>query len=210
MRIGILGSGAIGGPLGRLWAKAGHEVMFASRHPDQLRSLVVAAGSTARAGSVNEAMDFGEMVLEAVPFAASLDLPADRLAGKVLVSASNYYPQRDGKIDLGGVSQSEALAQRLPGVSVVKAFNMMFAEEMEARANGETGDPLAIYFAGDSSDAKTTAASLIEAAKFAPVDTGPLAAGWIFESGGPLYAKRMSADEAKSKLEDLARNGAPL
>ncbi|RMB01998.1 NADPH-dependent F420 reductase [Eilatimonas milleporae] len=209
MRIGIVGSGAIGGPLGRLWANAGHDVMFSSRRPDQLRTLVTAAGSKARAGSANEAMDFGQIVLEAVPFAASLDLPADRLAGKALISASNYYPQRDGEIDLGGVSQSEALAQRLPGVTVVKAFNMMFAEEIEARANGDTNASLAIYFAGDSADAKSTAASLIEAAKFAPVDAGPLAAGWIFESGGPLYAKRMSTDEAKSKLENLARNGAP-
>ncbi|MEM1422054.1 MAG: NAD(P)-binding domain-containing protein [Pseudomonadota bacterium] len=208
MRIGIVGSGAIGGPLGRLWAQAGHDVMFSSRHPDQLRTLVTAAGSKARAGSANEAMDFGQIVLEAVPFAASLDLPADRLAGKALISASNYYPQRAGEIDLGGMSQSEALAQRLPGVTVVKAFNMMFAEEMKARANGEIEDPLAIFCAGGSADAKTTTASLIEAAKFAPVDAGPLAAGWIFESGGPLYAKRMSANEAKSKLEEFVRNGA--
>ena len=209
MKIGIVGSGAIGGPLGRLWAQAGHEVMFSSRNPDRLSPLVAAAGDKARAGSADEAMDFGEIVLEAVPFAASLRLPAGPLSGKVLISASNYYPQRDGEIDLGGVSQSEALGRRLPGVAVVKAFNMMFAEEMEARADGETDDPLAIFFAGDDGDAKSATAPLIEAAKFAPIDAGPLAAGWIFESGGPLYAKRMSADDARGKLRDLDKSGTP-
>lgn len=203
MKIGILGSGNIGGSLGRLWAAAGHEVFFASRHPEELQELAEEAGHGARVGTSDEAMAFGDVVLDALPFAASLDLPADALAGKILVMASNYYPERDGDIDLGGVSQSECLAAKLTDTHVVKAFNMMSASEMEARANGMDHDEIAILFAGNDDDAKSAARQLIEDAKFVPVDAGKLRQGELFQSGDVLYAKRLTHDEAVASLTDL-------
>ena len=89
MKIGILGSGRIGGSLGRSWAAAGHSVMFSSRHPEELEDLAARAGTDARTGTPDEAIAFADVILEALPYAALLELDADALAGKLLVSASN-------------------------------------------------------------------------------------------------------------------------
>lgn len=193
MKIGIIGSGNIGGPLGRLWAQAGHDVFFSSRHPETLDGLVRQAGGSARAGTPEDAIAFADVLLEAIPYAAALELPADALAGKTIISSSNYYTQRDGEIDLKGLSQTELVAARLPQTRVVKAFNMMPAGEMQQRADGETNTRLAIFFAGDDEDAKSVATDLITAAHFEPVDTGELASGAIFEHGGPrLFCPSLS------------------
>jgi predicted dinucleotide-binding enzyme len=85
MKIGIIGSGHIGGALGPLWAKAGHEVFYSSRHPDQLQDLVRRTGPKAQAGSLEAAAGFGEVILLAVPFGALPELGpriAPLLAGK--------------------------------------------------------------------------------------------------------------------------------
>ena len=209
MRIGILGSGHIGGALGRLWAAAGHEVLFASRNPERLGERVTRAGGGARAGTPDEAMAWGEVVLDALPYRAALALPAEGLLGKVLVTASNYYPQRDGEIDLGGLTQSEALALRLPGTRVAKAFNMMEAAEIEVRAEGEERPALAILVAGDDADSRDIAARLVREAGFAAVEAGPLAEGWLFQTDGPFYARKMGAEEARERLmEARKRQGA--
>lgn len=202
MKIGILGSGNIGGPLGRMWAAAGRDVMFSSRNPNSLGALAAQAGLSARIGTIDEAMRFGEVVLDALPFAASMTLPALLLEGKLLVTASNYYPQRDGDIKLGAPSQTQALAARLSGTRVVKAFNMMFAEEMDARADGSADVPIAVFLAGDDPAAKEIVAGLIRDAKFAPVDVGGLADGLLFQNGQPLYAKRWSEAEARIRVAE--------
>lgn len=203
MKVGIIGSGDIGGPLGRLWTAAGHEVFFSSRNPSDLADLAASAGPSADYGTVDEAIDFSDVLLEAVPFGAAMKLSPERYAGKTLISASNYYPECDGNIDLGGLSQSEAFAARLPQTKVVKAFNMMFAAEMAARADGKTTKRIAILLAGDDAEARAIAARLVEDAVFAPVDAGALANGRFLESGGPLYAKRMSEGEARRGLENV-------
>lgn len=208
MDIGIIGGGNIGGPLGRLWAAAGHRVRFGSRTPAKLAPLVAditAAGGDAQAVGVAEAAAFGEAVLEAVPFAALPDLPAKELAGKPLLSAGNYYPQRDGQIDLGGLSQSEWAARQLPGVRLVKAFNMMRAGVMTMLADGVGTPGLTILLAGDDADAKRVAERLVRDAKFEPVDAGPLAAGRAFQStDAPLYDVQLSPAEVRAKLATLA------
>jgi 8-hydroxy-5-deazaflavin:NADPH oxidoreductase len=195
MKIGVVGSGKVGGALGCLWAAAGHKVMFSSRRPASLQALASRVGASV--GSPAEAMSFGEVVLDAAPFAASLALPADALAGKTMITAANYYPQRDGRIVIARPSQSEMVAARVPHTRVVKAFNMMFADEMQARADGHTAEPLAIFLAGDDDTAKAVVAGLVRAAHFAPVDVGPLAEGVLFQNDGPLYAQRWTEDEAR-------------
>ncbi|WP_227270874.1 NADPH-dependent F420 reductase [Roseobacter weihaiensis] len=202
MKIGIVGSGNIGGPLGLLWAKAGHDIVFSSRNPETLTSLAAAAPK-AQTATPGEAIAFGDVILEAIPFKAALELPADALAGKVLISASNYYPQRDGDIDFHGVGQSERLAAGLPGVRVVKAFNMMQAGEMAALA-GDRGKPgLAIFVAGDDANARKIVSGLVSDARFSPVETGPLETGRHFESGAPLYNKKWTEAEARAALERI-------
>src|SRR3954464_14686300 len=100
MKIGVIGSGRIGTTLGGLWAKAGHEVMFSDRDPEQAKRAMQGAGPRARVGSVKEAASFGDAVLIAVPYAA---LPAvqsevgSALKGKVVVDPNNPVPARDGE-----------------------------------------------------------------------------------------------------------------
>lgn len=204
MKIGIIGSGNIGGSLGKLWAQAGHEVFFSSRHPEQLSDLVQQVGDKAQAGITEDAIAFADIILEAVPFNVAMSLPADALAGKTLITASNYYPQRDGEVEIDADTQSEALAKKLPDTKVVKAFNMMFAEEMEARADGKRTEKLAIFYAGDDAAAKAVVAELIEDAKFAPIDAGSLFNGRFFQNGEPLYAQRWSKEEARQALAGIS------
>jgi len=108
VRIGIIGSGNIGATAARLFAGAGHEVAISnSRGTETLKELVADLGPNVRAATVEEAAEFGEVMLEAIPFGRYKDLPVEPLAGKVVVDAANYYLQRDGEIDLGGLTSSE-------------------------------------------------------------------------------------------------------
>ena len=204
MKIAILGSGHIGGNLGKLWAKAGHEVFFGSRNPDNLAGLLEAIGPNAHAGTVDEALAFSDIVVDALPFGVTMDLPADKLAGNTLITASNYYPARDGTIDLEGLSHSEAVARRLPDTMVVKAFNMLYFKELEDRLAGGGTKDATVIIAGDNEEAKTHVAELVRDAQLDVVDAGPLAAGRWFETDAPLYNKRLSAAEVRAQLATLS------
>jgi predicted dinucleotide-binding enzyme len=99
MKIGIVGSGQIGGLIGRLWSQAGHEVLFSSRHPEHLAELVEQAGGAARAGTPEEAIAFGDVVLLSIPFVALPDFGrsmTEALGRKVVLETANPYPDRDG------------------------------------------------------------------------------------------------------------------
>ncbi len=98
MKIGILGSGNIGGTLGQHWAKGEHEVMFSSRKPEELKPMASAAG--AQIGTVEAAAAFGEVILLAIPFGKIPELAQQigRLDNKILINATNPYPQRDGDV----------------------------------------------------------------------------------------------------------------
>src|SRR5438309_8780890 len=101
LKIGIIGSGRIGTTFGGLWAKAGHEIMFSDRDPEQAKRAAESAGAHARAGTVEDAVAFGDAVLIAVPYGA---LPAiaqqvgEKLKGKVVVDPNNPVPSRDGEM----------------------------------------------------------------------------------------------------------------
>lgn len=202
MKIGILGSGNIGGALGRLWAAAGHQVFFSSRHPERLGGLVQKAGPNAHAGCPEDAAAFGEVLLEAVPFGHVGNLPLEHMKGKVVLTAANYYPSRDGQIDLGGKTESEWVASRMPGVRLVKAFNMMRAGVMEELADGGGRPGLAIFIAGDDGEAKRVASVLVTDARFTPIDVGPLRSGALFQTNAPLYDTQMDPESARKAVEE--------
>jgi len=134
MRIGIIGSGMIGGTLTRLWAGLGHDVVVSnSRGPESLAALVAAAGDHASAATAAEAAAAGEVVVVAIPLGRYRQLPVDALAGKVVVDAMNYYPGRDGnmaELDAGTTGSSEMLAGLLGDARVVKAFNTIYFEHL--------------------------------------------------------------------------------
>lgn len=203
MDIGIIGAGNIGGTLARLLTGAGHTVVIAnSRGPETLTD-VVSGVEGLRAGTVEEAADAVDLVIEAVPLKAVPDLPADALDGRILVSAANYYPDRDGPIDFDGRTQTEWVAARVPGARVVKAFNTIWFGHLAAQ--GDPGLPeeerRAIFLAGDDDAAKQIVADLIRELGFGPVDTGGLADGGARqEPGTPIYNAQLTVREARDRL----------
>ena len=208
MRIGIIGAGKIGGTLAELWAKAGHQVAVAnSRGPDSLKDLVEAIGSSARAMTVEDAANFGEVVLLAVPFRRPEALPAAvLLAGKVVIDAMNPHAEDGGLLDLGGKTSSEVTAERLPGARLVKAFNTIHSDTL--RTAGRPAMPEAqrfvVFLAGDDGRAKQRVAALIREAGFAAIDTGSLAIGGrLMEPGSAIHNRPMLQPEARDVIATM-------
>jgi predicted dinucleotide-binding enzyme len=204
MRIGIIGSGKIGGTLARSWARAGHEVAIAnSRGPESLAGLVGEIGSNAHAATAAEAAEFGEMLLLAIPFGDYATLPFDHMTGKIVIDAMNYYPERDGEIDTRTFTSSEQVALRLPAARVVKAFNTLYYETLasKGRPDAPLDDRLAIFVAGDDPEAKALVTGLIQELGFAPVDTGSLREGSRKQQpGSPIYNRPLRPEQAKAML----------
>lgn len=204
MKIGIIGAGHIGGTAARLFHDAGHEVAVSnSRGPETLRQLEAGIGPNARAETVEGAAGFGELVLEAIPFGSYASLPADELAGKTVISASNYYPNRDGEIGFDGLTQTELVARHLQGSRVVKAFNTIYWEHLRDQGDPSRppGDRRVIPLAGDDPEAKARVADLIAQIGFAPLDLGSLRdGGRSMQPGQPIYNRDLTLREADELL----------
>lgn len=215
LKIGVIGSGHIGGTIGTLWAKAGHPVLFSSRHPEALKPLLDEAGPNARAGTPAEAVAFGDVVFIAVPYGALPQVGRDlgpALAGKVVMDACNAVASRDG--DIAAVAKDKGIglttASLLPGAHVVRAFNTMSYRIFAAEAH-RTGDPLAIPLAGDDARAVMLASILVRDAGFAPVVVGGLATASEFSTGARGYGQQVGAAALREKLGLPAQSpdGAP-
>src|SRR5215467_8249833 len=203
-RIGVIGSGHIGGTIGGLWIKKGHPVAFSSRHPDELKPLVAELGSLARAGTVAEAISFGDVLFIAVPYGAVPQIGKEYSAamkGKVMLDACNAVSARDGavadEVEQDGIGVTTQ--KYFPGVRIVRAFNTMSYMIFAREANRP--DPrLAIPIAGDDPQAVQVAAILVHDAGFDPVIVGKLADARRFQRGQPGYGQQVSAAELKQKL----------
>jgi predicted dinucleotide-binding enzyme len=203
-RIGVIGSGNIGGTIGRLWVKSGHPVLFSSRHPEELKGMVAKLGSLAQAGSVEQAVAFGEVLFIAVPYGAIPQVGRDYSAamkGKIMLDACNAVSSRDGaiadEVEQNGIGVTTQ--KYFPGVHVVRAFNTMSYAVFAREANRP--DPkLAIPIAGDDPKAVQVAAALVRDAGFDPVPVGTLADARRFQRGQPGYGQQVTAAELKQKL----------
>ncbi len=204
LRIGVIGSGHIGGTVGGLWVKAGHPVLFSSRHPEELKDLVAGLGPLVRAGTVAQAIAFGDALLIAVPYGA---LPAlgqdygDALKGKIVLDACNAVSGRDGaiadEVERNGIGVTSQ--KYLPGARLVRAFNTMSYMILAREANRP--DPkMAIPIAGDDAAAVLVVAELVRNAGFDPVVVGKLTDASRFQRGGPGYGPSVSAAELRQKL----------
>jgi hypothetical protein len=203
MNIGIIGAGNIGATLAKLFSEVGHNIAISnSRGPESLTELVGNLGVNVQAMTVEDAAIFGDVVIEAIPFGRYQTLPADPLAGKILVSAANYYPGRDGEIDLKSMAQTELVAQHLPETKVVKAFNTIWSQHLEHQ--GDTTKPVeerrVIFLAGDDAEAKAIVSDLITEIGFGPLDTGSLRESTIQEPGAKIYNVAMTVSEARQML----------
>ncbi|HEY8166310.1 MAG TPA: NADPH-dependent F420 reductase [Gemmatimonadaceae bacterium] len=182
MRIGILGSGLMGGKLGTIFARAGHDVVFSYSHSrKKLEKLARDAGKNARAGSPSEAAQDADALLLAVHWSRLDDVlrQAGDLSGKVVVSCSMPMNADDTDLVIAHKSSgAEALAKRLRKSKIVAAFNTVPSEVLfdvfESRRKSKR--PSLVYY-GDDRRAKKVAAELIRDVGFDPVDAGPLRIG---------------------------------
>jgi predicted dinucleotide-binding enzyme len=204
-RIGVIGSGHIGGTIGGLWVKSGHPVLFSSRHPDELKDLVAGLGELAQAGTVDQAIAFGDVLFIAVPYAALPQIGREygaALKGKIMLDACNAVAARDGNTladeveqeGVGVVSQKYLASARL-----VRAFNTLNYKIFASEAR--RSDPrLAVPIAGDDPEAVQIAAALVRDAGFDPVVVGKLADAARFQRGAPGYGQAITAAELRQKL----------
>jgi len=208
--IGIIGAGAIGSQLARLAVKTGHHVIISnSRGPDTLVELVSELGPNARAGTVAEAAQAGELVVVTIPLKNIGSVPVAPLAGKIVIDTNNYYPQRDGRIaelEDESTTTAELLQKHLPTSKVVKAFNHIYAAELTTHGL-PAGAPnrRALVIAGDDHTAKGIVTKLLDAFGFDTVDAGPLAEGWRIQRDTPGYGPRRNAEELKKDLAAAKR-----
>ena len=191
--VGFIGSGHIGGTVARLAAAAGYDVVLSnSRGPETLKGLVAELGSRARAATPAEAAAAGDLVLVSVPLRAYREVPAQPLAGTVVMDTNNYYPQRDGHIaelDDGSTTSSELLRRHLGTAQVVKVFNNIFFRHLASLARpAGAADRTALPIAGDDPRAKAAVTGFLDAIGYDAVDAGPLGAGGRrFQVDTPAY-----------------------
>jgi 8-hydroxy-5-deazaflavin:NADPH oxidoreductase len=179
MRVGILGSGLMGGKLGTLFARAGHEVIFSyARSEAKLKKLARDAHGNARAGTPGEAAEDADAVLLAVHWSRIEDVlnQSGELAGKVIVTCSLPMNGNDTALVVAHTSSgAEALAKRVPRARVVSAFNTVPSEVLFGvfEARRKAARPSLVY-CGDEASSKSIAAELIRDIGFDPMDAGPL------------------------------------
>ena len=205
-RIGVIGSGHIGGTLGRLWVQAGHPVMFSSRHPDELKDMVQGLGPLASAGTPQQAAAFGDAVLVAVPYRALPQIGHDlapELKGKVVLETGNATAH-DGADTTQQVQQrgiGVVSAEALPGTRLVRAFNSLNWQKL--LHDNHRSSPIAVPIAGDDPQAVQVAETLVRDAGFAPVLVGPLSRAGDFAMGSPMFQatqSEISADEMRRRF----------
>jgi 8-hydroxy-5-deazaflavin:NADPH oxidoreductase len=190
--VGLIGSGRIGSTVARLAIAAGYDAVLSnSRGPETLRDVVESLGPRARAATGDEAAVLSDLVVVAVPVKAYQALPAEALAGRLVLDAGNYYPPRDGnlpELDDKSLTSSAYLQRNVPGAEVVKVFNNIFFKHLQnlARPAG-SANRSCLPIAGDSAAAKETVAEFLDAIGYEALDYGPLAESWRQEPGTPAY-----------------------
>lgn len=205
LKIGTIGAGNIGGGLGSMWVKAGHEVFFSSLNPDELKPMVAALGPRARAGTTAQAIAFGDVVLLSVPYRAVPSVGkefAQALRGKIIIDTCNATPARDGEELVALTKQKTigvATASFFPGARMVRGFNSIGAKVLQDNA-GRSGDKLPIPIASDDKEAAAVAARLVREAGFEPVMAGALAKSGEFSMGTPGYGVHANAAALKKVL----------
>ena len=179
MRIGILGSGRMGGKLGTLFARAGHDVVFSyARSEAKLKRLAREAKVNARAGTPTDAARDAAVLLLAVHWSRVDDVlqQAGDVSGRVIVTCSLPMNADDTDLVIAHTSSgAETLAQKIPGAQVVSAFGTVPSEVLfDVFAGRRKAKRPSLVYCGDDPRAKKLTAGLIRDVGFDPVDAGPL------------------------------------
>ncbi|MBJ9992665.1 NAD(P)-binding domain-containing protein [Paenibacillus sp. S28] len=190
MQIGVIGTGHMGGTLGKKWAAEGHEVMFGTRDPhhERIQALLQESGPQAQAGTVREAAAFGEVILLAV-MADEVErvlAEAGALAGKILINCTNRFDGQSADIEVRRLAQESR---------VVRAFHTLTWEVL-AQPRYEEGNAT-VYISGEDAEAKDTVARLSRDIGLDPVDVGDsenmerieAGIGMLWQALSPLFGR---------------------
>jgi predicted dinucleotide-binding enzyme len=210
MIIGMIGSGNIGSTLGKHWAKAGHHVLFSSRHPEELNQLVVEIGSNVKACSIKEVFEAdADVYVLAMPFYAIdklSELYAGEYADTTIIDVTNPYPQRDGDMAKevldANYNASEYTAMKFGTAKTAKAFNTIPADDLDKFAFN-TREKVAIPYAAQDEMSKKISEQLITDIGFEPVYIGNLSDSKIMDTGEDLYGQTLPLKEINDKIKSL-------
>ena len=214
MKIGIIGTGAIGSNIARKLAAGGHKVKVTNtRGQQELAEKAKELGTTP--ATIYEVVKDVEVIIVTVPTIAITQLPKDLFKDVsddvIIVDTSNYYPFRDGEIAAlkDGKVESVWVSEQL-GRPVIKAFNNLLAYTLEhlGKAEGEEGR-IAITVSGDNDNAKKIVSRLINETGFDAVDAGDLAQSWRQQPGTPAYCTELNSSELKQALNEGIKDKAP-
>jgi predicted dinucleotide-binding enzyme len=204
LKIGIVGTGNIGGALATHWAKAGHELVISSRHPEELQELAKSLGPKVRVGTPSEAAKFGDVVVLSVPYKATPDVGRELASiwkGKIVLDTGNPYPFRDGAMAQDARKRGTGVTSKeyLPGVRLVRAFNAISEKNLKNDGNRKEGR-WAIPLASDDAEALKVAERLVRDAGFDPVVVGGLARAREFDVGTDVYTELLTAKQLREAL----------
>ena len=208
--IGIIGAGHIGSQIARKSVQLGYDVVISnSRGPETLAGLVAELGSHARAATAGEAAAAADFAVVTVPLKSYRDVPADALAGKIVIDTNNYYWERDGHIpalDDGEATTSGLLQEHLADSRVAKGFNHIAAPDITTDGTpAGTENRRALATASDHADASALVTGLYDEFGFDTINIGPLSESWRVERDRPAYVVRQNAAELAANLAKAPR-----
>jgi predicted dinucleotide-binding enzyme len=208
--IGIIGAGHIGSQVARKAVELGYDVVISnSRGPETLAALVAELGPRAKAATAAEAAAAGDFAVVTVPLKNYRDIPAEPLAGKIVIDTNNYYWERDGRfpaLDNGETTTSGLLQEHLPESKVAKGFNHIMAKQITSDSTPPgTENRRALATASDYPEASELVTKLYDEFGFDTVNIGPLSDSWRVERDRPAYVVRQNAAELAENLAKAPR-----
>ncbi|MEU9146662.1 NAD(P)-binding domain-containing protein [Streptomyces sp. NPDC048349] len=190
MKIGVLGTGNMADALATQWVRAGHEVFVGGRDEHKAQRLATRLGGSAGHGSLQAAAAFGEAVLAALPYAAGADVVRElrpALEGKVLIDCANPVGPGFRLLTDEGPSAARRLAAAVPGVRVVKAFNLCHEGVWRMTPPIFDGQRLTVPICGDDEAALALARKLVRDMGCEPVAGGGLDRAGLLEATAALF-----------------------
>jgi len=213
MKIGIIGTGAIGSTLAEKLSAAGHQIKVTNtRAMPELEKIAADLGATA--ATIEDVVKDVDAIIFSMPFNAYKDLPKDLLKEVpqevVVMDTSNYYPFRDGEIaELNQISESEYISGIL-NRPLVKVFNNILEHTLKYKGKAADAEGrIAISIAGDNEEQKNVVAQLVDLTGFDTVDGGTLAASWRQQPGTPAYCTELKEADLKAALANAEKGKAP-